>query len=66
MKEGPAADQPSRPRTPPGVGTPLRASGRSAPPAQARKGNKDRRGAQVSAPPTRREIPTPKGGENHQ
>ena len=57
----------ARPRTPPGVGTPLRASGRSAPPAQARKGNKDRRlGAQVSAPTTRREIPTPKGGENDQ
>jgi len=29
----PAADKPSRLRTPPGVGTPLRASGHSAPPA---------------------------------
>ena len=28
MTAGPAADQPVRPRTPPGVGTPLRAVGR--------------------------------------
>ena len=28
MSAGPVADQPVRPRTPPGVGTPLRADGR--------------------------------------
>jgi len=28
MNAGPAADQPSRLRTPPGVGTPLQATGR--------------------------------------
>ena len=30
MNAGPVADQPVRPRTPPGVGTPLRADGRPA------------------------------------